>query len=199
MFLGFDARVFHLLPWELQAKENPAFFLFLVGIGGAIAYPSLMSFLFPKAILKATREGIQIFAVTTEDKWNEESEEFERIVNSGDPLTIEWDLVETISQGKLCIEGRSKLQADQKITPVEMTALRILCDPSVKLDGFTREGIIHTRSGTYPEDMEASERAAFTKQEFEDYQKSEILIPEKFLNTDTKELVKQMENLKGIC
>lgn len=197
LFLGFDMRFLHNFDWQPQAKESAAFFLLFVGIGGALAYPSFMALLFPKTLLKATKEGITVYAVTTEDKWNDGTEEFERVVKSGDPKLIEWCMVESLGVGTLRIAGRSKTQTNQGTMPMEMKALRILCDPSVMLDGFTREGILHARTGTSPEAMEASERANFTEQEFEDYQKSEILLPAKYVKVDMGTLVKQLEALRG--
>jgi hypothetical protein len=198
VFLAFDMRFFQILKgWEPQARENIGFFILFAGIGGIFFVTSLKTLIRPKVILRADGSGITIFATQTSDEWNENTKKLDRVLKSGEAIQIPGKMVERIEAGTLHIQERSRIQADQKSRAWNFKSLRFLCDQSVNLDGFTREGIIHTRTGVRPEDMEASERNAFTEQEFEDYQKSKIHVPERMFRGNADAMVKQLEQLRN--
>ena len=193
-----DMRFFHILKgWEPQANENIWFFVLMAGMGGVAFISSLKALIVPRVIMKAELDGITIFATKTSDEWDESAQKLDRTLKSGDPLLIPWEMVERIEEGTLHIQERSKLQSNQKNRAWNFKSLRFLCDPSVNVDGFTREGIIHTRTGVRPEDMEASERKAFTEQEFEEYQKTEIHVPERMFSGNAENMVQRLEQLRS--
>jgi hypothetical protein len=198
LFLAVDMRFIHLLKgWEPQAKENIWFFVLMAGLGGIAFISSLKALIVPRMIMIAELDGITIFATKTSDEWDESAQKLDRTLKSGDPLHISWEMVERIEVGTLNIQERSKLQSNQKNRAWNFKSLRFLCDPSVNVDGFTREGIIHTRTGVRPEDMEASERKAFTEQEFEEYQKTEIHVPERMFSGNAENMVQRLEQLRS--
>ena len=171
--------------------------MMMAGMGGIAFIFSLKALIVPRVILKAELDGITIFATQTSDAWDEATQKFDRTLKSGDPLLIPWEFVERFEEGTLQIRERSSIQTNRKNRAWNFKSLRILCDPSVNVDGFTREGIIHTRTGVSPEDMEASERKAFTEQEFEDYQKTEIHVPERMFSGNAARMVQQLEQLQN--
>ena len=165
--------------------------------GRDCVYLWIEALIVPRVILKAQLDGITIFATKTSDEWNESTQKMDRTLKSGAPMLIPWELVERIEEGTLHIQERSSIQTNQKNRAWNFKSLRILFDPSVNVDGFTREGIIHTRTGVSPEDMEASERKALTEQEFEDYQKTEIHVPERMFKGNAEVMVQQLEQLRN--
>ena len=93
----------------------------------------------------------------------------------------------------LLIEGCSKLQTDQKTLPIETPALRSSATRRANLMGHGKAS--STPALLEPEEMEASERANSSEQEFEDYQKSETLVAEKFVSGGLTNVVKQLRRL----
>lgn len=197
LWMALDLRFFRLVDgWDEGARDSWVVFLIVFVIGSAFFFPSVKALLSPPVVLTADRDGVTVFAVRSDDEWNESSGGFRPVLKPGDPRRIAWDQIESIETWMIPYGGRGGLQGRTRAR-MEIESVRLLIDREVELDGFTREGIIHARTGTAPEDVSSEDREHFSERELEDYMRSEILLSGRIFSGGARALLGELERLKA--
>ena len=191
IFFGLDIRFFHTLE-STVAPNHPSWGILCI-LGIILLAATVRGLLSPsKTLLRADSTGITVYSGGSAQMWDDESHSFVVTRRKWDAKTIPWHTVTAIEQDVLVTGSRSAGWNDREKAKV----LKVLCDPSVKLEGFDMVGISKTWNG-----FEEAELRGMTKKEREslssDHVKSGLLFRSMHLKGPLHEVIHTFETMRN--
>ena len=94
------------------------------------------------------------------------------------------------------ISNRRALSGTNQVARTPDTGVRILLLPEVRLDGFTREGLLATRSAIDGSDISSEDRQYYSDEQLSNLLYSEVFISRKILPRTEEQFCKRLGELK---
>jgi len=180
LFVAVDAHLFHILPASSARPWSPAW-LVVGGLGALAFIGGGRSLLRPVTLLSADSRGITVYSGVSASEWNQQSKSWDKTRRRGDPYLIPWNMIRDITEGTietpvnpqtgkpkgLTLGGTISGHGSKKRHVAQ--TLDILCDASVKLDGFETTGFSIARNGYQEGDlvgMSKAEREGLKPEDF---------------------------------
>ena len=178
LYLGLDLRFFHRIPGAKVGPNNVVWIaLSLVGLLCTIG--SVRGFFWPRTYLSADARGIALYSGRTAKSWNPETRSWDTTRRAGDTQLIPWDQIVDIGQTLMITErrtpgpkanllgGKSSLGMG-RIRETKAKALKVLCDRSIRLEGFDIFRISLAWNGLNESDLKQMTKADRDKLGLED-------------------------------
>lgn len=143
-------------------------------IGCLIIAAALKTTFSPRTLLVADEKGITLFSGGTDQVWNPATKSFDTTRRKGDSILLPWDRVVEIGEGVVgtstqrrgpaieVLGGKTSLGGrvpGSRTTQSTAKALKVLCDPSLKPEGFDMVGISQAWNGLVEADLRAMSKA----------------------------------------
>jgi hypothetical protein len=190
LFYAIDVFVLHrFLTIEEGTSLVPAV---VAGLLGLVFFSTAAKSLFaPATVLLADSRGITIYPSRhiISNKGRKES------------LTIPWDSVLTITEGKMtsgttrvCRGGntvKTVVSEKERYAP----AVKLLVAPSINLDNCSVHGALQTRTGTPPESVTNEDREHFSDTELDEYMKTECLVSKAVLSKNVAQSIQALTSM----
>jgi hypothetical protein len=163
IYLGLDLHFFHTLRgWRVS--PNHVLWVIFSGLGFLILVYSVKTFVSPRTLLKADSMGITIYAGNVSVQLG--TKPSVTPPRRGDPCLIPWSEIREIGVGKILTGTQTRkgtgcstevlggtLTVGATIKQNFAKALRVLCDRSVRLQGFDTSGVSQTWNGYTEEEL----------------------------------------------
>ena len=160
LYAGVAVHFFHTSRWNV-GPNHPIWIIFSV-IGLICIAGACRSFIWPKTVLLADEKGITLFSGGTARVWNAKTRSFDVTRRKWEPKMIPWNAVREIAVGELVtgsvFRGPTIEALGGKVTvgqkrATTTKALKVLCDSSLKLEGFDIFGVSRAWNGFEESDL----------------------------------------------
>jgi hypothetical protein len=165
LYLGLDMHFFRMLgDWKVT-PGHPLWIGFSA-VGAIIIFAAGKSLFFPKTFLLANEHGITIFSMATSKTWNKTTKSWDTTRRNGEPKLIPWSTIRNIQAGEIVTStsrvkgtgqtvdlfgGKATIGAKHRTNKAK--ALQVLCDLSVKLEGYGASRTMVTWNGYTEDDL----------------------------------------------
>lgn len=141
ILLGLDLHVFRTARWNVDSSHWG--WMFLCGLGALLAVGALKEWFAPTALLLANAQGITLYVAGPNWTWNPSTRSFDVTRRRGTPCLIPWSKITYLGPGTIEKGGRKDAEM----------ALKVLCDPTVRLDGCEVRDVLEAWTGFPGEDF----------------------------------------------
>ena len=192
--LVLEMRFLQVIPW-CSGGGGPSWpgLAMAVLAGGLLIAVNLRRFVRPRTLFRADAGGLVVSSSGSRPVWNPMIRDYEKS-RYGRERRIPWSRVLSVSAGEIAYNfGRSGCDDTVRRYP----ALRILCDPSVHLEGIADRYRVQGRTGYDPTDICTEDRLNCTEEQLEDLVRSELLVCAELLPCSVDEALGRLAALRA--